>query len=781
MNNTNKVNDRVMFTIFLIFTILISYFVAGCVEPGFTIFDIYDIFMQHIKEPLRDYRNEYTVRGIIIGLIVFGFAWAVHIVGRRNYMSGREFGSMKYTSPKTLNRKIKDKDDRRTSPHVVPVYVDRNIPFKKLLEKHIYIPPKTIYINTNNRRLSENVSMSMNTRQHGLNDNVLITGGSGTGKTFYEAKPNILNMTGSFIITDPKGEILRDTGSFLEKMGYTIKVFNVLDSSGMQKSTRYNPFIYLRSETDVLKLVTNIFENTDDKEAQKGDPFWDNAGKMLLKALIYYVWLEMPEEKMNFGSVLDLLAKADFKVNRMGVKEDSELDRVFGRLEKSEEEKIEEARERGEERLMHPAVSAYNSVMKGAADTVRSIIITLDAKLDNFKTKEMRELLSSDEMNIPEIGCGTNMDEHTKTALFCVIPDNDATFNFLIGMLYTQIFQQLYYYADFINGGMLPIHVTFLLDEFANVSLPDDYLRLLSTMRSREISCIIIIQNRAQIKELFEKGWQSIPGNCDTQIFLGSGEEETGESISKQLGKATIDKKTSGETLGRQGSSSRNYDRLGRELMLPEEVRLMDNKKCLVFVRGQYPVLDDKTKTFRHPLFKMLGSGKNPYVFDAGKTRKVESESYTRGIFVSSNTVDYAVKNAMRTGKKADIFLCSASEIINLDTGRDYKTPYDMFDEIKLKRNTCKREEMLERSRQEKEMSEKENEVKDSLKKINNPEIIKNFMKLKSDGFSIPQLNILSTLLAAGEGYSDIKELFRPDMSVSEMKSSVEFLMSIKE
>lgn len=785
MNMMPKKQSKVIVVIGALIVTYISYFLAGCCFKGATIFDIYDNALLHMKTPFADYRNEYTLKGIIIGVVIYGFYLLYKMTEQRNYMPGREYGSMKFIAPQMLNKTLQDKKNKRDGANIKAICVDRKIPFAGFVNKIIYVPPKVIYVNTNNRRLSENVNMSLNTRQHGLNDNMLVTGGSGSGKTFYVAKPNILNMGGSFIITDPKGELLRDTGSFLEKMGYQIKVFNVLDADGMKNSTRYNPFVYLKSETDVLKMVTAIFESTDDKNATKGEPFWDNSGKMLLKALIYYVWMEMPKEKMNFNSVLNLLEKAEFKTNKMGMKMDSELDIIFKKLEQEELEKIADAKERGEERLMHPAVSAYNSVMKGAADTVRSIIITLDAKLDNFKTKEMRDLLSVDELNVPEIGCGVNMDSTTKTALFCVIPDNDTTFNFLISMMYTQVFQQLYYIADFIYGGRLPLHVTFLLDEFANVSLPDNYIRLLSTMRSREISCIIIIQNKAQLKELFEKGYQSIPGNCDTQIFLGSGEEETGESISKSLGKGTIDKKTSGETLGRQGSSSRNYDKLGRELMMPEEVRLMDNKKCLVFVRGQLPCLDDKTRTFKHPLYHMLGSDKKPYIF---KRKAVESENVEKN--VSLETIRYQVKDSKRNGQRTEIFSLTAEELLSLDTSKKYNSPREYFSKKNLEDNKriCdkKRNITLERRRNDMNIKQKIAETfhkeKESEKSLierlkSNPEMVKNLLKLKSDGYNVYQLEQLTELIVRDYKYSDIKQIFNTAMAPDEIKESVDILL----
>lgn len=377
----------------------------------------------------------------------------------------------------------------------------------------------------------------------------------------------------------------------LKKNGYNVKVINLID---MDKSDCYNPFEYIRQETDVIKLVTNLINNTTPKESSPQDPFWDKAEGMFLQALFYYVWMEVPKRQRNFKMVLKLIAEAE--VTEKGKK--SKLTRRM--------EELAATSKLGES---HPAYKQYMKVIKGAGDTVRSIIITANARLAVLENEQVLRFLSKDELKLEELGIGVNGDETTKTALFCVIPDSDKSYNFIIGMLYTQIFQELYYQADFNYGGRLPIHVTFMLDEFSNVALPDDFCSLLSTMRSREISSVIIIQNLAQIKALFKDTWETIPGNCDTLIYLGGNEQGTHEYISKLLGKSTIDKRATGETRGRQGSSSRNFDVLGRELMTPDEARKFDNKKCLIFIRGFDPIVDDKYFTPNHPAFSQSADG----------------------------------------------------------------------------------------------------------------------------------------------------------------------------
>lgn len=397
----------------------------------------------------------------------------------------------------------------------------------------------------------------------------------------------------------------------LKNNGYSVKVINLLE---MEKSDCYNPFSYIREETDVVKLITNLISNTTPKGATPSDPFWEKAEGLFLQAIFYYVWLEEPPARRNFETVLQLLGEAE-------VTEQNKPSRLDVRMKF-----LEETSKLG---AAHPAVKQYNKCMRGAGDTVRSIIISANSRLAFLENKQVLRLLSRDDLDLAELGIGVNGDGETKTALFCVIPDSDKSYNFIIGMLYTQIFQELYYQADFNCGGRLPIHVTFMLDEFANVALPDDYCSLLSTMRSREISSIIIIQNFAQLKALFKDTWETIPGNCDTFIYLGGNEQSTHKYVSELLGKGTIDKKSSGETKGRQGSSSRNYDVLGRELFTPDEVRKLDNKKCIIFIRGFDPIMDNKFIPFGHPAFDQTADGKGePYVHVPNSVKGGQAQSY---------------------------------------------------------------------------------------------------------------------------------------------------------
>ena len=548
-----------------LFTMYVSYVLNGVWNTNGDIVLILNKFNAAIKNPFGHYYNANTLRAVIYGSLIYGMAVLMYVTSRRNLMHGKEYGTARFADIRMVNKALADKDECK------------------------------------NRILSNNVRMSIDTSVTGLNNNMLVIGGSGAGKTFFIVKPNIMQMmlNNSFIATDPKGEIARATANMLKKNGYNVKVLNLID---MAKSDGYNPFRYIREENDVVKLVTNIISNTTPKETAPSDPFWEKSESMFLQALFYYVWLEMPPNRKNFQSVLELLSEAE--VDAKG--NDSKLTKKMKQLAKTSKLKQN-----------HPAYKQYMKVIRGAGDTVRSIIISANSRLALLENPQILRILSKDDLHLEELGIGVNGDKHTRTALFCIIPDSDKSYNFIVGMLYTQLFQELYFQADFKNDGKLPIQVTLMMDEFANVALPDDFCSLLSTMRSRRISSIIIIQNLAQIKALFKDTWETITGNCDTLVYLGGNEKSTHQYISEMLGKSTIDKRSTGETRGVHGSASRNYDVLGRELMTPDEVRNMSNKKCLIFIKGFNPIFDDKYIPFRHKNFSQTedGGGK-AYVHD---------------------------------------------------------------------------------------------------------------------------------------------------------------------
>lgn len=488
-----------------------------------------------------------SLKTILVLLLCYGLAIGIYLSTQRNYRRREEHGSAQWGSPVQVNRKYADK---------VP---------------------------TQNKILTQNVSVGLDGRKHRRNLNTLVCGGSGAGKTRFFAKPNLCQANSSYVVLDPKGELLRDTGNLLSAKGYDIKV---LDLINMEKSHCYNPFVYLRSDNDIQRLVTNLFKNTTPKGSQSQDPFWDQAATMLLLALIFYLHYEAPPEEQNFPMVMEMIRAGEVREDDETYK--SALDILFERLEMRNPE--------------HIALKYYRSYHSGSGKTLKSIQITLISRLEKFNLESLASITQNDELELWSIG-------EKKTAVFAIIPDNDSSFSFLVGMLYTQLFQQLYYQADVIHGGRLPVHVHFLMDEFANVALPDEFDKLLSTMRSREISVSIIIQNLAQLKALFEKQWESIVGNCDEFLYLGGHEQSTHEYVSKLLGKETIDTNSYGQSKGRNGSYSTNWQLAGRELMTPDEVRMLDNRYALLFIRGERPVEDLKFDILKHPNIALTADG----------------------------------------------------------------------------------------------------------------------------------------------------------------------------
>ena len=514
--------------------------------------------MSVFENPFHIELCEDSVKAVLVLLLCYGMGIGIYFSTRRNYRRREEHGSAKWGEARTVNKKY---------------------------TQH----PKSA-----NKLMTQNVSIGLNAKKHRRNLNTLVCGGSGAGKTRFYCKPNLMQANTSFVILDPKGEIVRDVGKLLEAKGYEIKV---LDLISMEKSYCYNPFVYLRSDNDIQRLVTNLFKSTTPKGSQSNDPFWDTAASMLLLALVFYLHYEAPEDEQNFAMVMEML--------RAGAIEDEEeprpspLDNLFSELEYENPE--------------HIALKYYHSYHSGSAKTLKSIQITLAARLEKFNLESLAALTTTDELELEALG-------EKKTALFALIPDNDTSFNFLVSLLYTQLFQQLFYSADHIHGGSLPIPVHFLMDEFANVSLPDDFDKILSVMRSRSVSVSIILQNLAQLKALFEKQWESIVGNCDEFLYLGGNEQSTHKYVSELLGKSTIDTNTYGKSSGRSGNYSTNYQISGRELLTPDEVRMLDNQYAILFIRGERPVLDFKYDILKHPNVAMTADG-NAGVYTHGEVK----------------------------------------------------------------------------------------------------------------------------------------------------------------
>ena len=508
-----------------------------------------------------------SLKTVLVLLCVYGLAIGVYLSSRRNYRRGEEHGSAKWGNARAVNKKYQAANPEE------------------------------------NKILTQNVRMGFDGKKHRRSLNTVVVGGSGAGKTRFYAKPNLCQAANaashgtSYVVLDPKGEIVRDIGGLLESKGYEVRV---LDLINMHRSHCYNPFVYLRNDNDVQRLVTNLFKATTPKGSQSQDPFWDTAASMLLLALVFYLKYEAPPDEQNFPMVMELLRAGE-------VREDddsyvSPLDELFDRLEMINPE--------------HIALKYYRDYHSGSAKTLKSIQITLAARLEKFNLESLAGLTATDELDLPSLG-------EKKVALFALIPDNDTSFNFLVSILYTQLFQQLFYLADHKYGGSLPVHCHFIMDEFANVSLPDDFDKILSVMRSRGVSVSIILQNLAQLKALFEKQWESIVGNCDEFLYLGGNEQSTHKYVSELLGKETIDTNTYGKSSGRSGNYSTNYQISGRELMTPDEVRMLDNRYALLFIRGERPVMDFKYDIMKHPNVKLTADGGQPPYIHGEPTQAV--------------------------------------------------------------------------------------------------------------------------------------------------------------
>ena len=441
--------------------------------------------------------------------------------------------------------------------------------------------------------LTQHVRLGLDTHKHRRSLNVLVIGGSGAAKTRSFVLPNILTANTNYVITDPKSEVLLATGSYLKEQGYDVRVLNLVN---LEQSDGYNPFCYLRDEKDVLKLVNNLIQSTTPKGSHESDPFWTKAETALLQAIILMLFQEAPEYEQNFSMVMRVLEYAEVREEDEG--HVSPLDLLFESIERRKPDSV--------------AVRQYKVFKLAAGKTAKSILVSTAVRLAPFNLPQIQALTDHDDMDLYTLG-------EKKVALYAVIPDNDSTFNFLVSLLYAQAFQALYYSADQIHHGPLPRHVRFVLDEFAAMPLPG-FTRELATMRSRSISASVIIQNMAQIKELYKDSWETIPGNCDTILYLGGNESSTHKYVSEMLGKATIDTKTHGQTKGKSGSYSTNFQMSGRELLTPDEVRKLDNRYALLFIRGASPVMDEKYDLMHHPAISRSSlGGAAPYIHHGSK------------------------------------------------------------------------------------------------------------------------------------------------------------------
>jgi len=561
-----KVRQNIILFIIIYFAFSFYIIHAGAVLSS------YDKLINHIDSFDKDIAEHIktvpffipNVEQIKLWLFTSVFYWAVAALIlldlQKKYMFGKEHGTAKWGDKKDIE-KIRDKDD------------SKNI-----------ILTKTEMLSTDTRKTRKNL-------------NVLVVGGAGTGKSRFVAKPNLLQANTSYVITDTKGDLVRDTGQSYIEAGFKLKVFNLIE---MGYSLCYNLFAYIRSETDVLKIINALIKNTNPKGYTGGnDPFWEKSEAALLQAIFFYIWYEIVPEEQNMKTVMQLLKYANVKEEDESYV--SDLDIIFNELEK--------------DKPNHIANRQYTIFKQGAGKTAKSILISIGVRLAAFNIDAVANLTSKDELELDKLG-----DE--KTALFIVIPDSDTTFNFLAAMMYTQLFDSLYYTADFKNKGRLKYHVRAILDEFANIGYIPDFENRIATMRSREISCTIILQNLAQLETMYKDSWKTIVGNCDSFLFLGSKELSTLEYVSKQLGKETIDTRNINYGKGKQGSTSYNYGIHGRELMTPDEIGRMPDDDCILMIRGLYPFYSKKYVLENHPRYKHLYDYSDENYFDYRDAKK---------------------------------------------------------------------------------------------------------------------------------------------------------------
>ena len=520
---------------------------ADAIQPGRNLFELMEVLTEKLNHPFQLHYTEYTIKSMLVCTLLYAAGIGIFYSSQKNYRRGEEHGSARWGDARQICKKYSQK------------------PYSQ------------------NILLTQNFRISLDTHKHRRCLNILVVGGSGAGKSRGFALPNIMQCCCSMVITDPKAELLRKTGGLLEKKGYEVRVFDLINPD---TSFCYNPFEYVHDDKDVLRLISNLIQNTTPKGSQSSDPFWEKSETALLQALMLYLLHEAPPEEQNFAMIMEMLGSAQVKEEDEDY--ESPLDILFDRLEMRDPDSI--------------AVKQYHIYKQAAGKTAKSILISVGVRLAAFNLPQIAKLTNTDELDLSSMG-------ERKVALFCCIPDADTSLNYLVGMIYSQLFQTLYYMADRVHGGALPVPVNCIMDEFPNVSLPNEFEKILATCRSRSIYCSIIIQNMSQLKALFKDSWESLVGNCDEFLYLGGNEKETHKYVSELLGKETIDTNTYGQTKGKSGSYSTNFQQSGRELLQPDEVRMLDNQNALLFIRGERPILDAKYDLMKHPNIRYTEDG----------------------------------------------------------------------------------------------------------------------------------------------------------------------------
>lgn len=525
----------------------VAILLADAIQPGRNLFELMEVLTEKLNHPFQFHYTEYTIKSMLVCTLLYAAGIGIFYSSQKNYRRGEEHGSARWGDARQICKKYSQK------------------PYSQ------------------NILLTQNFRISLDTHKHRRCLNILVVGGSGAGKSRGFALPNIMQCCCSMVITDPKAELLRKTGGLLEKKGYEVRVFDLINPD---TSFCYNPFEYVHDDKDVLRLISNLIQNTTPKGSQSSDPFWEKSETALLQALMLYLLHEAPPEEQNFAMIMEMLGSAQVKEEDEDY--ESPLDILFDRLEMRDPDSI--------------AVKQYHIYKQAAGKTAKSILISVGVRLAAFNLPQIAKLTNTDELDLSSMG-------ERKVALFCCIPDADTSLNYLVGMIYSQLFQTLYYMADRVHGGALPVPVNCIMDEFPNVSLPNEFEKILATCRSRSIYCSIIIQNMSQLKALFKDSWESLVGNCDEFLYLGGNEKETHKYVSELLGKETIDTNTYGQNKGKSGSYSTNFQQSGRELLQPDEVRMLDNQNALLFIRGERPILDAKYDLMKHPNIRYTEDG----------------------------------------------------------------------------------------------------------------------------------------------------------------------------
>lgn len=525
----------------------VAILLADAIQPGRNLFELMEVLTEKLNHPFQFHYTEYTIKSMLVCTLLYAAGIGIFYSSQKNYRRGEEHGSARWGDARQICKKYSQK------------------PYSQ------------------NILLTQNFRISLDTHKHRRCLNILVVGGSGAGKSRGFVLPNIMQCCCSMVITDPKAELLRKTGGLLEKKGYEVRVFDLINPD---TSFCYNPFEYVHDDKDVLRLISNLIQNTTPKGSQSSDPFWEKSETALLQALMLYLLHEAPPEEQNFAMIMEMLGSAQVKEEDEDY--ESPLDILFDRLEMRDPDSI--------------AVKQYHIYKQAAGKTAKSILISVGVRLAAFNLPQIAKLTNTDELDLSSMG-------ERKVALFCCIPDADTSLNYLVGMIYSQLFQTLYYMADRVHGGALPVPVNCIMDEFPNVSLPNEFEKILATCRSRSIYCSIIIQNMSQLKALFKDSWESLVGNCDEFLYLGGNEKETHKYVSELLGKETIDTNTYGQTKGKSGSYSTNFQQSGRELLQPDEVRMLDNQNALLFIRGERPILDAKYDLMKHPNIRYTEDG----------------------------------------------------------------------------------------------------------------------------------------------------------------------------